>query len=148
MDEQGKVIDVLAAGATVTACPHSLRDIQAEEADDPRTPEKLFHDRLHSANASQSWLSPLSRCMADDERQRCAIRTITSDGTRPLPVDDGYRNVYPADNTLFVLFDYPVRVAAIRIFNYSKNTSRGVREFAIVADSMIVYMGSLLQADK
>ena len=37
---------------------------------------------------------------------------------------------------------------AYRLFNYSKTLSRGVRDFQVEVDSLYLYMGSLLRADR
>eukprot|EP01041_Mallomonas_annulata_P001688 gene1688-3265_t len=54
---------------------------------------------------------------------------------------------YP-HNDIYVLFDKPTAISHIRLFNYSKNVKRGVRDFALEADGELVYMGSLLPADR
>lgn len=118
----GESIDVLQAGAIVDAIPHSLRDIiregETSTSLDPRTPEKLFADpsKLSQSDSRPqqpgnflSWLCPLSRCMTKEEKLRLLRRGANDDGEN----DDGDYQL-PANNTLFVLFNNPVHVAALR----------------------------------
>ena len=48
-------------------------------------------------------------------------------------------------NELWVCFDEPVALSMIRLANYSKDPSRGVHEFEVLADGMLVYRGWLRQ---
>jgi hypothetical protein len=121
---------------------------------DPRTPDKLFmvkdvrqpSDPAYASSAT--WLCPLSRCMADAERQQAGARLQRRIQTIHTQGHQHARFIYPMDNTLYVLFPHPVSVGAIRFYNYSKTLERGVREFSIVVDNALVYMGSLDTADK
>jgi hypothetical protein len=155
LDEEMQVIDVLSLGE-VTAVPYSVRDLansssSAEQdialAHDPRIPPALFlHSRQGSGpqhSSSSSWLSPLAHSMLPAEREACVQRIQsqlhkTTTGSRV--------SVLPADNTLFVLAHFPVRIAAIRMWNYSKNPLRGVKEFCLTIDGNVMFMGSLLSA--
>ncbi|CAD5207049.1 unnamed protein product [Bursaphelenchus okinawaensis] len=44
---------------------------------------------------------------------------------------------------VFVIFDTPTYVSRIRIFNYRKTPTRGVRHVAISADDLIIYSGEV-----
>lgn len=95
------------------AVPHSLRDLimdggAASLLQDPRTPSQLFCNSAGDNTtvekaSSTSWLSPLSRCMTPAER----LGLLKGSGEDSV-------DALPANNTMFVLFNHPVKVAAIR----------------------------------
>ena len=41
-----------------------------------------------------------------------------------------------------------LRTGTGRFFNYSKTPARGVRDFSVAVDGRVVFMGTLLPADK
>jgi hypothetical protein len=138
------------AGAFISAVPHSLNDLDdsffasSNPADssrrdivrvgdewrnvgslrDPRTPDQLFVNSPPNARGADAarhpWLCPLSRCMTAEERERCARRLLGSSA-------EVASLRFPVDNTLFIMFQYPVCLSSLRFFNYSKTPSRGVR---------------------
>jgi len=129
--------------ATVTAVPHSLRDLNS---DDPRTPENLFFQSSEVGFAPGQdqhvpWLAPIARCMTKQERAAAARRV-----QRASAQQQEY-DFFP-NNSLFVLFQEPTTLSLIRFYNYSKTPARGVRTLAIHVDGNLIFMGHLLSADR
>ncbi|KAF0971838.1 hypothetical protein FDP41_010061 [Naegleria fowleri] len=50
------------------------------------------------------------------------------------------------ENYLYIIFEEPIAVSYIKIWNYSKTPSRGVEEVIIYADDVLIYKGFLRQA--
>lgn len=115
-DEQGRLIDVGALGSQMQAVPYSVQDLSPALAADPRTPAQLFAplaQREAAPDGTACWLSPLARCMTPQERAAC-VRRVSKCGAA-----GGYDTTQtapslPVNNVLFVFFQEPVTVAAIR----------------------------------
>ena len=101
LDAKGKPLDVL-SGAVVTSLPQSITDLGLSAPEDDRRVGNLFH-RSHLV-----FLSPLCRNITEDERKLCvrigSKRDHDPDGTFALP----------KQNTIFIMFDFPTTVSAIR----------------------------------
>jgi hypothetical protein len=121
----GKVLDLSAAqweastaAAQVQAVPFALQDLSPSLAHDPRTPDRLFAGPpadTRSSGPASCWLTPLSRCMTPHERASGARRLAAASGTAATSTSAGeYTFSFPKNNVLFVMFQHPVAISAVR----------------------------------
>jgi len=105
------------------AVPSSLNDLSpspsAKAPRDSRTLDKLFDGTNDTHDDRHMWLSPLLPSAHNPNQPR---------------------------NVLYVYFDTPRAIAAMKIWNYSKTPARGVQGLQVLLDDVIIWDGVLRQA--
>lgn len=51
-------------------------------------------------------------------------------------------------NRLYLIFEEPVAISLIKLWNYSKTVARGAKDLLVFADDVLVYSGALPRADR
>jgi len=117
IDVEGKVIGVDAIGA----CPSGLNSIGV--MNDARVVENLVNNNNSSEESENiGWLAPLVASLPKSEENDVAPG-------------------HAGENVLFMGLDAPTHIAAIRINNYDRTPNRGVRDFSLWLDGVILYRG-------
>mmetsp|Transcript_14686 Transcript_14686/g.22754 ORF Transcript_14686/g.22754 Transcript_14686/m.22754 type:complete len:328 (-) Transcript_14686:190-1173(-) len=128
LDQFGEVITV-EAKKHVWADPPGVSAVKGMEQDE-RTIDKLFDGVNETEDDNHMWLAPFkftrSRAAAQSSQQTSSLRV---------------------PNYVEVMFDSPVCLGAVRVWNYQKTPSRGVHEFELVVDDKQVFRGFAAKAE-
>jgi hypothetical protein len=110
--------------ARVYADPSDV-NVLPEMSGDPRTVDKLFAPFPGAGGGfAGPWAEPPCGHKAQSD---VWLAPWTPEGTHEL----------------WVCFEVPVALSLLRVLNYSKHPARGVQEFELVADGLLVYRGVL-----
>lgn len=107
--------------ALITAVPYSVQDVisagsNSHDLEDQRVPCNLFNGKNRDASGHNSWLAPIAHCMEPHERAHRGRRVLHSQQGWNNNREDHTQEEFSFfdENVLFVLFDYPVTISAIR----------------------------------
>ncbi|CAM9870042.1 unnamed protein product [Discosporangium mesarthrocarpum] len=125
------------------------------EPKDPRTLDKLYDGIYNTYNDWHMWLTPFVSAYntggcsdVGDPSGEGGAEGEEEDGGGDRRVGQGRESGVGENpcNTVYMVFDEPVAISRITLYNYSKTPSRGVSEIEIYIDDAVVYRGTLRRA--
>ena len=104
----------------IEAAPRDVNVLPESDGNDPRTLDKLYDGVYNTFADNHMWLAPMVN----------------------------KKHAQHSGNTIFIFFDSPVSLSRVTFWNYSKTPSRGVREFEIFVDDVLVFHGVMKRAPR
>jgi len=98
--------------------------------DDIRHAHNLVDGKNQTESDSHIWLTP--------------YKNTKGHSSASAPEKDAAKKREP--NCIMLLFDQPVALGALRLWNYAKTPSRGVNEFELEIDGHKIYRGFMRRA--
>jgi hypothetical protein len=109
---------------SITSIPHSVREIPGME-NDVRTPDKLINGVNFTSDDRNMWLAPY--------QNSSSYYSAFAGARKP--------------NEIVLTFEKQICIGYIKFWNYGKTVNRGVKEYEILLDDMIIYRGMMRPAN-
>lgn len=80
------------------------------------------------------WLAPLALTTNSSLTTSSSLKTKSSTTSTSIKSSTSYQS-----NIIFVMFDEPLKISYIKLWNYSKTPSRGVKEIEVILIIFLIF---------